>query len=131
MATYKKIVDVETVAEATESMNVLVEDAGSLKKVPMGNVGGENSSVTIIHPENSTYPQSGKFYLGHPGNDVTEVTFDFVNQAMENGIVYVSCETCFSPIVYVFPDDSNTRYGVFITGCQPTLETFTIGIIPS
>ena len=43
MANYKNIVDVESVAEATESMNVLVEDAGSLKKVPAGGMIGGGS----------------------------------------------------------------------------------------
>lgn len=48
MANYKNIVDVESVAEATESMNVLVEDAGSLKKVPAGGMIGGGSGKTLI-----------------------------------------------------------------------------------
>lgn len=47
MATYKKIIDVETVAEASEATNVLVEEAGSLKKIPSSKIGG-GSSKTII-----------------------------------------------------------------------------------
>lgn len=49
MANYKSIVDIESVAEATESMNVLVEDAGSLKKVPAGGmIGGSGSGKMLV-----------------------------------------------------------------------------------
>lgn len=49
MANYKSIVDIESVAEATESMNVLVEDAGSLKKVPAGGmIGGGSGNFCFI-----------------------------------------------------------------------------------
>ena len=49
MATYKNIVDVESVAQATEAMNVLVEDAGSLKKVPAGGmIGGEELKTFVV-----------------------------------------------------------------------------------
>lgn len=47
MATYKKIVDVETVAEATENMNVLVEENGALKKVPSKEVGGGGEVIVF------------------------------------------------------------------------------------
>lgn len=40
MVNYKKITDVESVSSTTETMNVLVEDNGSLKKVPAANMGG-------------------------------------------------------------------------------------------
>lgn len=48
MANYKSIVDIESVAEATESMNVLVEDAGSLKKVPAGGMIGDSGSGKML-----------------------------------------------------------------------------------
>lgn len=39
MATYKRITDVEVV-EKNDNMNVLVEDAGTLKKIPASQMGG-------------------------------------------------------------------------------------------
>lgn len=57
MANYKNIVDVESVAEATESMNVLVEDAGSLKKVPAGGmIGGGSGNFCFIDGEIVSVP---------------------------------------------------------------------------
>lgn len=59
MANYKSIVDIESVAEATESMNVLVEDAGSLKKVPAGGMigGGSGNFCFIDGVESETIPK--------------------------------------------------------------------------
>lgn len=48
MANYKSIIDVESVAQATEEMNVLVEDAGSLKKVPAGGMIGGNGGAKML-----------------------------------------------------------------------------------
>lgn len=58
MANYKSIIDVESVAQATEEMNVLVEDSGSLKKVPAGGMiggGGNMCVITISNSETATY----------------------------------------------------------------------------
>ena len=48
MANYKNIVDVEALAEASESTNVLVEENGSLKKVPAAAMGGGNGNFVCI-----------------------------------------------------------------------------------
>lgn len=62
MANYKSIIDVESVAQATEEMNVLVEDAGSLKKVPAGGmIGGSGGAKMLV----ISYK-----------NEVTEVSLD-------------------------------------------------------
>ena len=45
MVNYKKITDVESVSSTTETMNVLVEDNGSLKKVPAANMGVGSGSI--------------------------------------------------------------------------------------
>ena len=60
MANYKSIIDVESVEQATEAMNVLVEDGGSLKKVPavgmIGGCGGSNFCfIDINAPEATEY----------------------------------------------------------------------------
>ena len=51
MANYKKIVDVDVLAEASESTNVLVEENGSLKKVPASAVGGSGGNDYVIEFE--------------------------------------------------------------------------------
>lgn len=55
MATYKKIVDVETVAEATENMNVLVEENGALKKINIAGVGGGGGGIATAIWKDSNY----------------------------------------------------------------------------
>lgn len=59
MANYKKISEIETVTEVTESMNVLIEDDGVLKKVSSGgNIGG-GGIKTIVLVQNSYTPGVG------------------------------------------------------------------------
>lgn len=48
MATYKKITDVDAV-EKNDQMNVLVDDSGALKKVPVGEMGGGGLRIAIIN----------------------------------------------------------------------------------
>lgn len=125
MATYKKIVDVETVAEATESMNVLVEDAGSLKKMSMENLGGGGGTVTFIHSSSGNITDDS-YFLGKiaEGNDIS-VNDDTVVQAMNNGIVYVETESQISQIIGVTLGDS-CRYTVSIMSSGPSLLGFSI-----
>ena len=57
MANYKKIIDVE-VAEKNDNMNVLVEDGGALKKIPVSQVGGgngENVVLTVYMEKDANY----------------------------------------------------------------------------
>ena len=70
MANYKKISEIETVAEVTESMNVLIEDNGVLKKVSSGgNIGG-GGVKTIILVQNSYAPGVG--YSNSPKTCICE-----------------------------------------------------------
>lgn len=55
MATYKRITDVEVV-EKNDNMNILVEDAGTLKKISAANIGGgtaanENYAILTVYME--------------------------------------------------------------------------------
>lgn len=55
MAIYKRITDVEVV-EKNDNMNVLVEDAGTLKKISAANIGGgtaanENYAILTVYME--------------------------------------------------------------------------------
>lgn len=64
MANYKKISEIETVTEVTESMNVLIEDNGVLKKVSSGgNIGG-GGVKTIVLVQDSYAPGVG--YINSP-----------------------------------------------------------------
>lgn len=47
MTIYKRITDVETV-EKNDNMNVLVEDGGALKKIPVSQVGGGNGENVVL-----------------------------------------------------------------------------------
>lgn len=87
MATYKRIVDVDTVTEATENMSILVEDTGSLKKVPMGNVinNGGAIEITCIHYD-AYSPSSYRFgSYSEEGEVVNAVN---LYEAMKNGVVF-------------------------------------------
>ena len=47
MAEFKKLSDVEVVAEPAESANVLIEENGVIKKAPKTAIGGGSSSVCV------------------------------------------------------------------------------------
>lgn len=47
MAEFKRLSDVEVVAEPAESANVLIEENGVIKKAPKGEVGGEKTDLVI------------------------------------------------------------------------------------
>ena len=44
---YKSIIDVETMAKASEATNVLVEENGSLKKIAGSKIGGSNITAIL------------------------------------------------------------------------------------
>ena len=89
MATYKKIVDVESVAEATENMNMLIEDAGSLKKISMENVGGGNSNFLIIKGTlNEVAPVDAALT---PDTFTANMTFEEFYSHIENGTLTGFC----------------------------------------
>ena len=74
MVNYKKITDVESVSSTTETMNVLVEDNGSLKKVPAANIGGGGSSIGGIF----VFEEDGN------GNYTANMTFEELKNALIN-----------------------------------------------
>ena len=95
MATYKRIIDVETVAEVTENMNVLVEDTGTLKKVPANKIGGSNGvEFTYIHEDPAM--ESG-YAFGRQSEDGEMVTAINLAEAMQNGIVFIDYSNEESP----------------------------------
>jgi hypothetical protein len=72
MATYKRITDVQVV-EKNDNMNVLVEDAGTLKKIPAAQVGGGGSIGGIFVLEE-----------GGSANYTTNMTYDELRNALIN-----------------------------------------------
>lgn len=85
MANYKSIVDIESVAEATESMNVLVEDAGSLKKVPAGGmIGGGSGKTLIINYKEEAVPPKGLDSLA-TGTFTANMTYAEFSEAVMSG----------------------------------------------
>ena len=58
MANYKRITDVDVLTEASEVTNVLVEENGSLKKVPASSLGGGNGNFLIIRYKMEIAPVS-------------------------------------------------------------------------
>lgn len=84
MANYKSIVDIESVAEATESMNVLVEDAGSLKKVPAGGMIGGGSGKTLIINYKDVSAPKGLNDLA-TGTFTANMTYAEFNEAVMSG----------------------------------------------
>lgn len=85
MATYKRIVDVETVAEATETMNVLVEDAGTLKKVSMENIGGGNGNFLVIEGTMSSSVAPTAAASPEPDTFTPNMTFGEFSEHIVNG----------------------------------------------
>ena len=82
MATYKRITDVEVV-EKNDNMNVLVEDAGTLKKIPASQVGGGNGIGGIFILE-----RNGDF------KPTANMTYEELNNALtNNGPIFGFCKT--------------------------------------
>lgn len=135
MANYRKITDVEVLAEASESTNVLVEENGSLKKMAMANMGGGNGSVAFIRNSDSGYIEGGMYdFINIDDYSVIEqATNDKVEQALKNGIVYVvnSDESMpfheMSPIIHYVNYDGYREYMAYAFGGSSVyLATFDI-----
>ena len=80
MVNYKKITDVESVSSTTETMNVLVEDNGSLKKVPAANMGGGNTTYSA----NMTYEELRNAIANN------EIIWGIIQNSYETGASYDS-----------------------------------------
>ena len=53
MAEFKRLSDVEVVAEPAESANVLIEENGVIKKAPKTTIGGFNGGSKVYYIDNS------------------------------------------------------------------------------
>ena len=68
---FKRLSDVEVVAEPTESANVLIEENGIIKKTPKTAVGGGETDLVIVISEN-------------PKTKITESTLSIVEGSIES-----------------------------------------------
>lgn len=64
MAEFKRLSDVEVVAEPTESANVLIEENGVIKKAPKDAVGGGGSYDAILDFETVDWGHQGELAAG-------------------------------------------------------------------
>lgn len=60
---FKKLSDVEIVAEPTDSANVLIEENGVIKKAPKATVGGSssNADIVLIDDGGNIYLEKGSY----------------------------------------------------------------------
>ena len=99
MANYKKISEIETVTEVTESMNVLIEDNGVLKKVSSGgNIGG-GGVKTIVLVQDSYAPGEGY-------NNTTRICTCETGETYEDVLNYFNEETPFMILIKEIYDTS-------------------------
>ena len=86
MATYKSIIDVETVAQATEEMNVLVEDAGTLKKIPAGGmIGGSGGGKKLVISYKKSVEAPMSLRDNPTGTYVSNMSYDDFCSLINNG----------------------------------------------
>lgn len=70
---FKKLSDVEVVAEPTESANVLIEENGVIKKAPKTAVGGGMGGSLMLYP-----------YVDDNGTHIDR-TYDEIKDVLDNG----------------------------------------------
>lgn len=92
---FKKLSDVEVVAEPTESANVLIEEDGVIKKVPKSTVGGSSSGGGNERTMFFSIENSGVWNVSAPDGLYEKLQNMFDNKA------------CIDIIVYVFNSDRN------------------------
>ena len=94
MAEFKKLSDVEVIAEPTESANVLIEEDGVIKKAPKtavgGAGGGSNESVLKIYI-NDNFEDSSNYTL--PDNFYETVLDKFWKEEYPNIFYYLHIYT--------------------------------------
>lgn len=125
MANYKKISEIETVTEVTESMNVLIEDNGILKKVSSGgNIGGGGvKTIVLIQSEFSPgvgYSNSSRICTCETG----EMYGDVLNYFTE-GIPFMvlikeiyDTSAGYTIVSKIYPDTNNGESFITIEGDQ-------------
>lgn len=78
---FKKLSDVEVVAEPTESANVLIEEDGVIKKAPKTAVGGDGKIVWDGVISNNSHP----IYMARENITITDFDFTTIKKKVLNG----------------------------------------------
>lgn len=121
MANYRNIVDVDMLDKASESTNILVEERGSLKKIPSSEIGGKGGGgMLIIHPEDPTFMEdTGNFFIGDfkTPNDVLATNQVILDMIHSGGTVYFSAGNdefnVFAPFRYALELADSCEYGIY------------------
>lgn len=92
---FKKLSDVEVVAEPTEFANVLIEENGVIKKAPKTAVGGNNVSTD----NNNAYVIG---YAPYPGKFLPSTTQDLYSKINQ---VFTASDFC-DVTLYIYATDS-------------------------
>lgn len=117
MANYKKIIDVE-VAEKNDNMNVLVEDGGALKKIPVSQVGGgngENVVLTVYMEKDANYEisrcETNMTYaeLSEAINSHKVILGTLVRYQLYDGYEYWYPEYCYCNLYSIYPHEEDGR----------------------
>ena len=99
MANLKRITELP-VAESSENVNLIIEDAGSAKKIPVYKVGAQadwdeedtTSPAYILNKPNIPSGGGGAVYVynasGHPSVNIVEIEFDSSLSAQENSDLF-------------------------------------------
>lgn len=136
MANYKSIIDVESVAQATEEMNVLVEDGGSLKKVPAGGmIGGGGDGVTLVitkmvsETASYTYQPSmdyqSFFAAIQEKKSVNVIVYDTVDTYKVYSSYYMNCEYADEyTIIYYHIGTSGSSYSALQFNSDNSVQDF-------
>lgn len=101
---FKKLSDVEVVAEPTESANVLIEENGVIKKAPKTAVGGGMGGSLMLYP-----------YNGDNNEPRVDRTYDEIKDVLDNGGVVLMSEL---PIVIAMAGGFNPEM-VMNGSCWP------------
>ena len=122
---YKSIIDVETMAKASEATNVLVEEAGSLKKIAGSKIGGSNITAILAwytkdenheiinHGTNMTYDKLLEIITNHTPflancisyreNSSSIYNIDFYSLTLSEDQSYI--ELIFEETIFTFSSD--------------------------
>jgi hypothetical protein len=113
---FKRLSDVEVVAEPTESANVLIEENGVIKKAPKTAVGGAGGSDTPDMVIGVTQHSANSIEVNNDNASIIEGSMDAVFEAIRSG------RTPIVKIRYMSPDLSG--YTAMVNEFQAYVYTY-------
>ena len=76
---FKKLSDVEVVAEPTETANVLIEEDGVIKKAPKTAVGGAGGTISIVFNSNNWIDSNNGYEIISAPDNLYEMIGEAIN----------------------------------------------------